>query len=120
MSREISVYDGQDRIGGLRVRRPGKDGCPRVEAFDAEGASLGIYPDVRSGFAAVSVADRRSGTEKGTGKGIPAPQRLEPRHPSVGRKRRANRAGNNPPSRLKQAGEPRAQASKRTLKGGAR
>lgn len=58
MSREISVYDGQDRIGRLLVRRPGKDGLQRVESYNTEGVSLGIYPDVKAGFVAVSAAAR--------------------------------------------------------------
>jgi hypothetical protein len=47
----LSVYSGRTYLGAIISR--GKSG---LEAYDAEGVSLGLYPDQKAAIAAVRAA----------------------------------------------------------------
>jgi hypothetical protein len=50
----LSIYDGRRAVGFLILR-----GRAGVEAFDADGASIGIFPNHRDAAKAVTAAARR-------------------------------------------------------------
>lgn len=53
--RELSIYDGQDCIGTIKVADDGK-----ATAFDQRGKRLGSFPSFEAASAAVSASIERA------------------------------------------------------------